>query len=41
LAMIYLYLLVFPYKEQQPFVAQALASFVKMLQQLKRSRSAA
>lgn len=41
LAMINLYLLVFPYQEHQPFVAQALASFVKILQQLKRSRSAA
>lgn len=40
-AMINLYLLVFPYQEHQPFVTQALASFVKMLQQLKRSRSAA
>ena len=40
-AMINLYLLVFPYQEHQPFVAQALASFVKMLQQLKRSRGAA
>ena len=41
LAMINVYLLVFPYQEHQPFVAQALASFVKMLQQLKRSRGAA
>ncbi len=40
LAMIYLYLLVFPYQEHQPFVTQALASFVNMLRQLKRSRSA-
>jgi hypothetical protein len=41
LAMINLYLLVFPYREHQPFVAQALASFVKMLQHLKRSRGEA
>jgi hypothetical protein len=41
LAMMNVYLLVFPYQEHQPFVTQALASFVKMLQQLKRSRSAA
>ena len=41
MAMINLYLLVFPYAEHQPFVAQALASFVKILQQLKRSRGAA
>ena len=40
LAMINLYLLVSPYEEHQPFVTQALASFVKMLQQLKRSRDA-
>jgi hypothetical protein len=38
MATIYLYLLVYPYLEHQPFVVQALASFVKMLQQLKRSR---
>lgn len=41
LAMINLYLLVFPYQEHQPFVTQALGSFVNMLRQLKRSRSAA
>jgi hypothetical protein len=41
LAMINLYLLVFPYQEHQPFVTQALASFIKLLQQLKRSRIAA
>lgn len=39
LAMINLYLLVFPYQEHQPFVTQAIASFVKMLEQLKRQRS--
>jgi hypothetical protein len=41
LAMINVYLLIFPYQVHQPFVAQALASFVKLLQQLKRSRSGA
>jgi len=41
LAMINVYLLAFPYQEHQPFVTQALASFAKMLQQLKRSRGAA
>ncbi len=41
LAMINLYLVLFPYPEHQPFVTQALASFIKMLQQLKRSRRAA
>ena len=40
LAMINLYLLIFPYQEHQPFVTQALASFANMLRQLKRSRSA-
>jgi hypothetical protein len=37
-AMIKLYLLVFPYPEHQPFVTQALASFVKLLEQLKSKR---
>lgn len=41
LAMIYLYLLVFPYQEHQPFVSQALDSLVKMLAQLKRKHDAA
>ena len=41
LAMVNLYLLIYPYPEHQPFVTQALSSFVKMLKHLKRSRSAA
>lgn len=35
--MIYLYLLVYPYAEHQPFVSQALGAFVKLLDELKRT----
>ena len=38
LVMINLYLMLFPYPERQPFVTQALTSFLKILPQLKRSR---
>lgn len=41
LAMIYLYLLVYPYQEHQPFVSQALDAFVKLLAQLEKKRDPA
>ncbi len=36
LAMVHVFLLVSPYKQHLPFVSQAQASFVKMLEQLRR-----
>jgi hypothetical protein len=41
LAMMNIYLLVSPYSEHQPFVSQAIASFVNLVKQLRRSRGVA